>query len=418
MNKKLNPYLSLLLLGVCTTSCQEPAWEEAASEGLEATEGISIVENASTSSIVFAETFEGPAPLYNAHNADFGKSHSFTVVSSPVYKGDKAGCFKLKATDPQLNNGTRAEVTVVKEAVKKEMWYSFAVLFPAAGYQIDAQKEIISQWHQMADVHLGEKPQSPATHLVIRNDQFILDTGYNANKVSDGVDPDKRKSFNLGPVSKDIWHSFVFHFVHSYKSDGLIEVWHNGTKMITHKGGNMYNSVDMPKWKLGIYKWKWNGEATTDTKKRILYYDNIKVGSSKATLAEMTPATPTNDADTSTGDTFTFVNAETDKDIMTVTNGALIRQYALGTKKISIRANPRDPKVKSVKFVLKGPKDHAYTDNGKPYALFGDDENGNYYYGNYLPLGDYTLRVTPYAESAGKGKAGTTFTATFTIKKY
>jgi Polysaccharide lyase len=412
MTNKLNPFVTLLLLGVFSTACEEPELEETAIEG------ISVVDNASASNVVFAETFEGPAPFCNAHNTGFGKSHSFSVVNDPAFSGDKAGCFKLKASDPMVSSGTRAEVTVVKEEVKKEMWYSFAVRFPADGYAFDSQKEIISQWHQLADVHLGEKPQSPATHLVIQKDRFILDTGYNTQKVSDGVDPDKRKSFDLGPVTKDTWHTFVFHFIHSYKSDGLIEVWHNGKKMLTHKSGNMYNSADMPKWKLGIYKWKWNGNGTTDTKKRILYYDNIKVGTAKATLADMAPDNTSTLPPAPVGDTFTFVNAETDEDIMTVTQGALLSQHALGTKKISVRANPQAPEIQSVKFVLKGPKDQTFIDDKKPFALFGDDGQGNYYYGNYLPVGEYSLQVTPYTEAKGKGKAGTTFKANFTIKKY
>jgi hypothetical protein len=411
MANKLNPFVALFLMGAFTLSCQESELAEMT------TESISVVEEAKSSPLIFVETFEGGAPFCDAHNTGFSKSHSFSVVNSPVFRGNKAGCFKLKATDPEVSSGTRAEVTVVKDKVQKEMWYSFAVLFPAEGYAFDSQKEVISQWHQLADAHLGEKPQSPATHLVIQKDRFILDTGYSTKKVSDGVDKDKRKSFDLGPVTKDHWHSFVFHFVHSYKSDGLIEVWHNGEKRIDHQGGNMYNSQDMPKWKLGIYKWKWNGDGFTDTHKRILYYDNIKVGTNKAAYADMIPDN-TYQAPDRAGDTFTFVNAETDTDITTVTDNALLIQNVLGTKKISVRANPKDPQVGSVKFVLKGPKDHIYIDNKKPFALFGDDEQGNYYYGSYLPLGEYTLWVTPYSEPKGRGKAGTTFKASFRINKY
>lgn len=413
MANKLNPLRMLLLLGGLTFSCEEKIWEETAAESL------SAVENATASPLVFTETFEGPAPFCDAHNTGFGKSHSFSVVNSPVFSGDKAGCFKLKASDPEVSSGTRAEVTVIKDGVKKEMWYSFAVLFPSDGYAFDSQKEVISQWHQLADVHLGEQAQSPATFLVIRKDRFILDTGYSTRKVSDGVDPDKRKSFDLGEVTKDTWHSFVFHFIHSYKSDGLLEIWHNGKKMVTHTGGNMYNSVDMPKWKLGVYKWKWNGDNTTDTHRRILYYDNIKVGNKTATYADMVPSNSDTDACHHNDDTYTFLNAETEEDIIPVADGTLLIQNELGTKKISVRASPQDSLVQSVAFVLKGPRDFTYTDSEPPFALFGDDGNGNFYYGGTpLPLGEYTLWITPYDQAKGNGNAGKTFKASFRIKKY
>ena len=100
--------------------------------------------------------------------------------------------------------------------------------------------------------------------------------------------PASRKRIDLGLVTKDTWHQFVIHFIHSYEADGLIEIWHNGNKILTHPGGNMYNNVAMPKWKLGIYKWKWNGSDTTDTRERILYFDNIRVGNKFVTLSEMT----------------------------------------------------------------------------------------------------------------------------------
>lgn len=414
MASKLNPCLLFIILLASLASCKEQELTATTLESLSAT------EEAHADPVIFSETFEGPAPFCDAHNTDFGKSHSFSVVDSPVFKGHKAARFKLKASDPMVSSGTRAEVTVVKHAVKKEMWYSFAVLFPAEGYDIDSQKETISQWHQMADAHLGEKPQSPATFLGVRNDRFTLDTGYNTRKVSDGVEKDKRKSFDLGPVTKDVWHTFVFHFLHSYKPEGLIEVWHNGRKILRHTGGNMYNSDDMPKWKLGIYKWKWNGEGHSDTRKRILYYDNIRVGNGKASLADMTPETSYTRLPGSgpAGDTYTIVNAENEQDIMPLTNEALLIQHVLGTRKVSIRANPADQQTASVRFVLKGPTDHQYIDNEKPFALFGDDGKGNYYYGTFLPVGTYTLYATPYSQLKGQGKPGTPFKASFTIKKY
>jgi hypothetical protein len=123
---------------------------------------------------LFAETFEGPTPFAAVENTDFGTPYSFSVVSRPVYKGSKSARFELRDTDPMVSNGTRAEVTVVKDAVQREMWYSFAVYFPADDFAPDTKTEIISQWWQAGDNHLGEANSSPATALRIQNDRFIL----------------------------------------------------------------------------------------------------------------------------------------------------------------------------------------------------------------------------------------------------
>jgi hypothetical protein len=162
------------------------------------------------------ESFEGPVPFSVAHKTEFGPSHAFSIVDSPAYHGSKAARFELRDTDPIVSNGTRSEVTMVKDAVEKEMWYSFAVYFPADGYLKDSQPEIISQWWQSADKHLGEANTSPATALWIRNDRFMLYTGYNAEKISQGVNQQSRRKIDLGLVTRDSWHEFVFHFIHSY----------------------------------------------------------------------------------------------------------------------------------------------------------------------------------------------------------
>ena len=406
----------LLLLGIIPLSCQKELLEETL------TEDFGVVDQASDSHLLFEETFEGPAPFYKAHNTEFGASHSFAIVSAPVFKGHKAARFKLKASDPMISKGTRAEVTVVKDAVQKEMWYAFAAYFPSDGYAYDTQGEIISQWHQLPDTHLGEKPQSPATYLSTRKDRFILDTGFNKDRVAAEVNQDSRRTLDLGPVTKDTWHEFVFHLVHAYKADGLIEVWHNGTQVISLRGGNMYNNQAMPKWKLGIYKWKWNQNRSTDTRKRIVYYDNIRVGDAQATLAQMSPgakrvadaAEPLAPATYS----FTFVNAENDRDIVRFDAGAILTLSAVGTRRITIRANTKLRKVGSVRFALKGTRTHTFIDNARPFALFGDDGLGNYYYAASLPAGSYSLKVTPYAGPDGTGLSFPAFSTVFTIKKY
>jgi hypothetical protein len=406
------PVLSLLFFALA--SCEKSELEETL------TERVASVDQAHANNLIFAETFESKVPFYTVHGTDFCAFHSFRVVSKPVFSGAKSARFELRDTDPMISSGTRSEVTIVKDAIKKEMWYSFAAFFPADDFAMDSGDEIISQWHQAPDSHLGEDSQSPATHLVIKNDRFILDTGYNNKRISNEVIPESREKIDLGLVTKDRWHQFVFHFIHSYEADGLIEIWHNGKKILTHTGGNMYNNEDMPKWKLGIYKWKWNGHETTDTRKRVLYFDNIKVGDKQVSLKDMAPDNnppPAIDPTPHPITSLTFVNSHIDQDVKRVTNGDILRFSDLGTKKINIRANTNSAKTASVKFALRGKKKYTLVDNTVPFALFDDDGNGNYYYGSYLPAGNYTLEVTPYSDPKANGVAGEPYRISFTISK-
>jgi hypothetical protein len=239
-----------------------------------ATPGTYSVERPQRESLIFEETFESANPFSRAHKVQVGPwSHALQYVNKPVYKGNKAARFELRDSDPLVSRGTRAEAYIVRGTSENNLWYSFSAYFPKDGYAYDSENEVINQWQQSG---------SPATSLRIAKDRFYLQTGNTETK---------RRKIDLGPVIKDRWHEFVFHIIHSYGSDGLIEIWHNGEKILTHTGGNIYDSEKLPNWKIGIYKAKWN-KGTTDTDRRVVYYDNIRVGNERASFAEMSSFTP------------------------------------------------------------------------------------------------------------------------------
>jgi uncharacterized repeat protein (TIGR03803 family) len=112
-------------------------------------------------------------------------------------------------------------------------------------------------------------------------------------------------------------------------------------------------------------------------------------------------------------ESFTLVNAGTDLDIMTVTNGLQISQSEVQGLSLNIRANTNPSVVGSVYLKLSGPVNRTTTENEAPYALFGD-KNGNYS-GKTLSPGTYTLTARAYSESKRRGTAGPEKTITFSI---
>ena len=424
MNTKLKPFLALALFGVLATSCDKKEIDEAASPSQ------TSASSARSANLIYEETMEGSKPFSTANStSSVGKqSYSLTYVNNPVFTGSKAARIELRDSDPLVSTGKRVEVTPVNGSegdITKDTWYSWAQFLPT-DYAKDKEPEVINQWFQ------GE---SPATAVRIKDDHYWLHTG---NTLS----PDNRKYIDLGAVSKGQWTQFAFHFIHSNGSDGLIEVYRNGTKILTHKGGNMYKG-DLPKWKVGIYKSAFK-YGTSQVSKRVLYYDDIRVGNANATLADMmgsgttapapapapaptepapapAPApAPTEPAPAPapTGQnvvSYTLVNAETNKDIMTLTNGATISLSAVKASKINIRANTSPSKVGSVYFVLTGASSQTKSDESFPYALFGD-KSGDY--NNWAPAsGNYTLKGTAYTGANKTGTAGTTLSINFTVKK-
>lgn len=107
---------------------------------------------------------------------------------------------------------------------------------------------------------------------------------------------------------------------------------------------------------------------------------------------------------------FTLINAETNRDIATITNGATISLSALKANKINIRANTGS-EVKSVAFKMDGKSGRIESE--APFAI-GGDNNGNY--GSYyLAFGNHTVAATPYTQAGTKGTAGTPLSVNFNL---
>ena len=108
---------------------------------------------------------------------------------------------------------------------------------------------------------------------------------------------------------------------------------------------------------------------------------------------------------------FTLVNADTDRDLFPLTDGARIDLAALPTRRLNVRANVSG-RVRSVRFGLDG--DAAYhTDNTPRYALGGNFAR-NYY--PWTPQsGVHAMAATPYSALRARGAAGTGLAVRFTV---
>ncbi|MDO7852484.1 InlB B-repeat-containing protein [Hymenobacter convexus] len=110
---------------------------------------------------------------------------------------------------------------------------------------------------------------------------------------------------------------------------------------------------------------------------------------------------------------FTLINADTDTDIQSLVNGAVLDLATLPTRNLNIRANANPATTASVVFSLSGAATQAATENVVPYALFSDD-GGNYFPWT-PPVGSYVLTAMPYSASGGTGTPGQALTISFSV---
>ena len=105
----------------------------------------------------------------------------------------------------------------------------------------------------------------------------------------------------------------------------------------------------------------------------------------------------------------TLVDAQSDRDIRTLSNGATV-DLAKDGRRLNVRADVSG-KVGSVRFAVDGRT--VQTENSAPYAL-GGDRNGDY--GAWTPDGGkHTLTATAYAGPNGTGAAGKPLRIAFNV---
>ena len=109
------------------------------------------------------------------------------------------------------------------------------------------------------------------------------------------------------------------------------------------------------------------------------------------------------------------MNADTDQEITTLTNGLQVDLSTVGTNNLTIKAET-DPSITgSVVLDLTGAKIVSRTENIAPYVLFGDSNNGQRdLFGSSFGNGSYTITGTAY-EGANATGANSSSTVQFSI---
>jgi hypothetical protein len=352
-------------------------------------------------------TFEEFNPFSLAYN-QFCCNHSKSVIVNPLNSKDKVGRIELRDSDRVTTSevtSARAEILFPSQK-NKERWYAVSIFFPEVGYSRDRESEIIMQWHQ------GK--YSPPTSIRVQEDKIFLRA---INRNTTTVLDKYYTNYPIGNVERGKWNEFIFHYIHSPYSDGLIEIWFNNQKLNSIKGPNIRSGQDLPRLKLGIYKTAWNNGKTTNTSKRVLFFNNILIGNEDSSLDDLrlsglsypdTPASEDADSSNSSIESFSLIDASRDLNLGVIQDGS---NFETPTNNLSIIANVSKDFKGKVKFELLGSKSKNQTESVPPFSLFGDDGDGDYY-SSGLPDGIYTLKATPVVNN----EAGISKTIKFQIK--
>lgn len=239
--------------------------------------------------LVLESTFEESNALSKWQSEQASPS-SITRVNNVAKAGSYSAKFVINKTDKLVAGSYRAELKHDILPKNAERWYGMSVYLPSS-YTVDRVPESIFQWHNVPNFKAGEdwgnyKFQNP-WRLETNNGRFRFVHQY-SSVASDPKSPVRSKAYDLGEYKTGEWTDWVVHFKATHTSDGILEIWKNGTKVLTINGPVYYNDETGPYFKMGIYKWGWSGnESSVST--RTLYFDEVRVGSEKSSFQEVAP---------------------------------------------------------------------------------------------------------------------------------
>ncbi len=241
----------------------------------------SVTMAATRKNLIFYSTNEAANALSPCYNVSFTQwaslqrySTAYSVQRSTGFArfGNYSIRFELRKTDGDIGGSKRAEAlryTRSEPLTKCERWYGASTFLPTE-YVTDPAAELVTQWHTDAG--------SPPLALWTQNGQWkVVIMG---------------KITVLGNYEKNKWVDWVYHVKWSSASDGLVEIWKDGVKVISKAGANIYsNAIGGAYFRVGLYKWPWKqgSNPASTTTKRVMYVDETRVGGELATYYDVAP---------------------------------------------------------------------------------------------------------------------------------
>jgi hypothetical protein len=211
-----------------------------------------------------------------------------TVTTSQPRAGTYAGQFTLTPKDPV---SFRTELVPPESTYfdqGKEYWIGFSNKL--VDWQRDNSEELVLQTHtnyynwDCAFKTGGDVGRQPISILTGSGNWHVV-TGSGGEWSA--------------PYTTGVWNNWVIHLKVSTGSDGFVEVWKDGVKVISDTGPNYPakdqcgNSMAPPYLKFGIYKWDWDksGDRSqpSQSTRREIHFDQVRIGHAAAGYAGVAP---------------------------------------------------------------------------------------------------------------------------------
>lgn len=187
------------------------------------------------------------------------QSDSLSIVTSPVRAGKYAARTLLRASDPKVNSGQRAEFSdrkTTKVEMETDYWYGLSVFIPSDFEAPTKTDAVIFQWHTQ------QGGPSPVLAIRVASGEWKI--------TSDATE--KRRTLAKLPFEKEHWTDWVVHVRWSAEANGFWTIWKDGVEIVNESGIITQYPEDLgPYAKFGQY------HSVDEVSQNVLYFDEYRV---------------------------------------------------------------------------------------------------------------------------------------------
>jgi hypothetical protein len=197
-----------------------------------------------------------------------------TVVSNNFRAGSKA--LRVALDSSKSSRPERAELKLNTFPDRSERWVGISVYIPSG----TSQPYTINQFLRKPG---NGKGYAPAFQFTKKSNKFFLNRNLRG---TENGDKRGRPEWDLGPAIENQWFDIVYHYKASSSSNGIFEMWINGTKKVDYQGPTADDRGDGPYFKFGVYV----GAGNRTDKPISTYFDEVRIGNERATYQDVAPS--------------------------------------------------------------------------------------------------------------------------------
>jgi len=199
---------------------------------------------------------------------------ALSIVTSPVRAGKYAAKTLLRATDPEVHGGQRAEFSDGKRLttieMEKDYWYGLSIFVPEDFRGPTKSNAVLFQWHTQ------QGGPSPVLAIRVRGEEWLLT----------GNPPGKKRTLARLPLVKGRWTDWVIHARWSAKADGFWTIWKDGIEIVNERNIiTQYPETLGPYAKFGQYH-----SVGEDVAQNVVYFDEYRVAGADGSYEQVAPA--------------------------------------------------------------------------------------------------------------------------------